>query len=57
MYVVFNQTIHKNRCNGARGGRAFARNQRLRKLLAAQSPSSDQYSTLRTLTALFPISQ
>ena len=34
MYVVFNETIAKNRRNGARGGRAFARNLRLRKLLA-----------------------
>ena len=33
MYVLFNQTTLKNRRNGARGGRAFARNQRLRQLL------------------------
>jgi hypothetical protein len=38
MYVVFNETMAKNRRNGARGGRAFARNQRLRKLLAPAPP-------------------
>ena len=38
MYVLFNQTIAKNRRNGARGGRAFARNLRLRKLLAVPPP-------------------
>ena len=38
MYVLFNQTITKNRRNGARGGRAFARNLRLRKLLAPPPP-------------------
>ena len=41
MYVMFNQTVDKNRRNGARGGRAFTRNLRLRKLLAAQSPSPE----------------
>ena len=39
MYVLFNQTITKNRRNGARGGRAFARNLRLRKLLAPPPPA------------------
>lgn len=34
MYVLHSESASKNRCNGARGGRAFARNQRLRKLLA-----------------------
>ncbi len=34
MYVLFNETISQNRRNGARGGRAFARNLRLRKWLA-----------------------
>lgn len=34
MCILFNQTIAKNRRNGARGGRAFARNLHLRKLLA-----------------------
>jgi hypothetical protein len=38
MYVVFSETMAKNRRNGARGGRAFARNQRLRKLLAPAPP-------------------
>jgi hypothetical protein len=38
MYPVFNQTGAQNRRNGARGGRAFARNQHLRKKLAASSP-------------------
>ena len=38
MYVLFNQTITKNRRNGARGGRAFARNLRLQKLLAPPPP-------------------
>ena len=38
MYVLFNQTIAQNRRNGARGGRAFARNLRLRKLLAPAPP-------------------
>jgi hypothetical protein len=38
MYVVFNETATKNRRNGARGGRAFARNLRLRKLLAPPPP-------------------
>ena len=38
MYVVFNETPAKNRRNGARGGRAFARNQRLRKLLEPPPP-------------------
>jgi hypothetical protein len=41
MYVMFNQTAAKNRCNGARGGRAFARNLHLRKLLAAPSPTPE----------------
>jgi hypothetical protein len=41
MYVVFNETATQNRRHGARGGRAFARNLRLRKLLAAQSPASE----------------
>ena len=41
MYVMFNQTVDKDRRNGARGGRAFARNLRLRKLLAAASPSPE----------------
>ena len=39
MYVMFNQTAQRNRRNGARGGRAFARNLRLRKLRAAQPPA------------------
>ena len=39
MYVLFNETVSKNRRNGARGGRTFARNQRLRKLLAPPPPS------------------
>jgi len=39
MFVLFSETIAKNRRNGARGGRAFARNQRLRKRLAAPPPS------------------
>ena len=38
MYVLFNQTTLKNRRNGARGGRAFARNLRLRQLLAPPTP-------------------
>ena len=38
MYVLFNETASQNRRNGARGGRAFARNQRLRKLLAPPPP-------------------
>ena len=38
MYVLFSETSAQNRRNGARGGRAFARNLRLRKLLAPQSP-------------------
>lgn len=37
MFVLYSETAAKNRCNGARGGRAFARNQRLRKLLAPPS--------------------
>jgi len=39
MYVLFSETITQNRRNGARGGRAFARNQRLRKLLAPPPPA------------------
>lgn len=46
MYVLYSETASQNRCNGARGGRAFARNQRLRKLLAPppppQAPSEDE---------------
>ena len=42
MYVVFNQTIAQNRRNGARGGRTFARNLRLRKLLAPPPPSTER---------------
>ena len=38
MYVLFSETKAKNRRNGARGGRAFARNLRLRKLLAPPPP-------------------
>jgi hypothetical protein len=38
MYLLFNQTTLQNRRNGARGGRAFARNLRLRKLLEPPSP-------------------
>jgi hypothetical protein len=38
MYVLYSETASKNRCNGARGGRVFARNQRLRKLLAPPPP-------------------
>jgi hypothetical protein len=38
MYVLFNQTTPQNRRNGARGGRAFARNLRLRKLLTPPPP-------------------
>ena len=38
MYVLFRETSAQNRRNGARGGRAFARNLRLRKLLAAPPP-------------------
>jgi hypothetical protein len=40
MYVVFGQTIQQNRINGARGGRAYARNLRLRQLLAPPAPAS-----------------
>jgi hypothetical protein len=39
MYVLYSETASQNRCNGARGGRAFARNQRLRKLLAPPPPA------------------
>lgn len=42
MYVLFNETAAQNRRNGARGGRAFAHNLRLRKLLAAQSPAPER---------------
>ena len=38
IYIIFNQTVPQNRRNGARGGRAFARNLRLRKLLAPPPP-------------------
>ena len=41
MYILFNETAHQNRRNGARGGRVFARNQRLRKLLAAESAAPE----------------
>ena len=41
MYVLFNETGAQNRRNGARGGRAFARNRRLRKLLSSESPSPE----------------
>ena len=47
MYVLFSETSAKNRRNGARGGRAFARNLRLRKLTAAPPPpqaASDEES-------------
>ena len=37
MYLIFNQSPQQSRHNGARGGRAFARNLRLRKLRAAVS--------------------
>ena len=33
MYILFGETPAQNRRNGARGGRAFARNLRLRRLL------------------------
>ena len=39
MYVLFSETITQNRRNGARGGRAFARNRRLRKLLTPPPPA------------------
>ena len=50
MYVVFNETTAKNRRNGARGGRAFARNLRLRKLLAIppQPPAVSEEEALET---------
>jgi hypothetical protein len=35
MYILFRETHTQNRRNGARGGRAFARNLRLRQLLAS----------------------
>ena len=38
MYILFNQTIPQCRRSGARGGRAFARNLRLRKLRAPLAP-------------------
>ena len=38
----FQQTITKNRRNGARGGRAFVRNLRLRKLLAPRAPREEE---------------
>ena len=38
MYILFSETSAQNRRNGARGGRAFARNQRLRQKLAALFP-------------------
>ena len=38
MYLILNQTISQCRLSGARGGRAFARNLRLRKLLAPPPP-------------------
>ena len=38
VYIVFHQTIPQNRRNGARGGRAFARNLRMRKLLTPPPP-------------------
>jgi len=44
MYVLFHETASQNRRNGARGGRAFARNLRLRRLLAPTSPPSTAYS-------------
>lgn len=34
MYVLFHETPSRNRRNGARGGRTFARNLRLRRLVA-----------------------
>ena len=48
MFVLFSETVHQNRRNGARGGRAFARNLRLRKLLAPPPPplaASDEETT------------
>ena len=38
MYILFHETAAQNRRNGARGGRAFARNLRLRRLLAPPPP-------------------
>ena len=38
MFVLFSETTAKNRRNGARGGRTFARNLRLQKLLSAAPP-------------------
>ena len=40
MFVLFSETTAQNRRNGARGGRAFARNLRLRKLLAPTPPQA-----------------
>lgn len=38
MYVMFHQTVAQSRRNGARGGRTFARNLRLRKLSTPPPP-------------------
>jgi len=39
MQILFNKTIDQCRIIGARGGRAHARNMRLRKLKAARKPT------------------
>ena len=39
MDILFNQTIQQCRLSGARGGRAFARNLRLRRLQAPVPPA------------------
>jgi len=39
MQILFNKTLDQCRKIGARGGRAHARNMRLRKLMAASKPA------------------
>ena len=45
--MMFNQTSAKNRRNGACGGRAFARNLRLRNLLAPSAPVPERPSATK----------
>ena len=62
-YVLFNKSPEQLRHLGAWGGRTFARNQRVRRALAAPYPSPRrnrryggklQQEAIRVLDALFP---
>jgi hypothetical protein len=46
-YTLFNKTTEQLRLLGARGGRAFGRNQRARRALIAPIPTSSEAATPR----------